>query len=55
MTRPNKLDWLIYRFFRFWWNPILENNPAILLALADWLFNYISEHKDELYENSKTN
>lgn len=29
MKRPNKLDWLIYRIFKWWWNDILLNNHEL--------------------------
>jgi hypothetical protein len=31
--RPNKLDWLIYRIFRWWWNPILVKKPSLVNGL----------------------
>lgn len=29
MNRPNWIDWLVYRFFRWWWNPIFEKNQKM--------------------------
>jgi len=40
--RPNKFDWLIYRIFRWWWNPILKNNPNLALQLAGFIRYYVS-------------
>jgi hypothetical protein len=34
MKRPNKIDWIVYRVFRWWWNPILRNNPNLLSGLT---------------------
>lgn len=28
-NRPNELDWLIYRIFCWWWNPILTENVKL--------------------------
>lgn len=28
-NRPNKLDWLIYSIFRWWWNPIFIERPEM--------------------------
>lgn len=43
MKRPTKLDWLVYRLFRWWWNPVLRKNPLLTAwlgsALDDWLLN----------------
>ena len=33
MRRPSKLDWLVYRLFRWWWNPILRRNPNLIDGL----------------------
>ena len=40
MKRPNKLDWLVYRFFRWWWNPILQNNFSIAFGLANEILRW---------------
>lgn len=29
IKRPNELDWLIYRIFCWWWNPIFNKNKKI--------------------------
>lgn len=34
MAHPTRLDWLVYRLFRWWWNPILRQNPRLLRALV---------------------
>jgi len=26
-NRPNRIDWCVYYFFRWWWNPILVKQP----------------------------
>ena len=26
-NRPNRIDWCVYYFFRWWWNPILVRLP----------------------------
>lgn len=33
MQRPTALDWLIYRIFRWWWNPIFRANPDLTYRL----------------------
>jgi hypothetical protein len=33
MKRPNKIDWLIYHLFRWWWNPILIKNPHLIYGI----------------------
>jgi hypothetical protein len=40
---PNKLDWLIYRIFRWWWNPILKENFSIAIGLANEMFLWIKK------------
>lgn len=29
-VRPSKLDWLVYRLFRWWWRPLLQKDPTLL-------------------------
>ena len=29
MRRPNKLDWIVYSIFRWWWNPIFRKDPTL--------------------------
>ena len=59
MKRPNKLDWLIYRIFRWWWNPILEKKPILVIGivkeLEKWLHtNGISKTDWENNSDSET-
>lgn len=47
MKRPTKLDWLVYRFFRWWWNPILQRDPLKVIGirntLSEWIETYFRE------------
>jgi len=52
MKRPNKLDWLIYKIFRWWWNPILVGNAELtrnlILLINEWSVRHlIVENKNE--------
>jgi len=40
MKRPNKLDWLVYTIFRWWWNPILRDKPELGKELARLIKNW---------------
>ena len=33
MKRPTRLDWLVYRIFRWWWNPIFIDSPILTEGL----------------------
>ena len=33
MTRPTQLDWLVYKFFKWWWDPILMSRPVLILGI----------------------
>ena len=42
MRRPNKFDWMIYKLFRWYWNPLLAQNGGLLaramvVELQKWL------------------
>jgi hypothetical protein len=41
--RPNRLDWLVYRFFRWWWNPILRSKPNLVFGLQNELGKWLKE------------
>lgn len=40
MKHPNFLDWLIYKIFQKWWNPIFKQDKSLGLAfikcMTDW-------------------
>lgn len=40
MNRPTKFDWLVYRVFRFFWNPILHENDILRQRLGASLYFY---------------
>ena len=50
MPRPNKIDWIVYRFFRWWWNPILQKRPDKAWAMGSlmkmWVERYASEQPE---------
>jgi hypothetical protein len=48
MNRPTKFDWLIYRLFRYFWNPILKENHKLRMALAHNLYFFDEIKKDAL-------
>lgn len=50
MKRPNKLDWLIYRIFRWWWNPIFKEKAWLGVGLTHGLDNWYKEYLDRLEE-----
>lgn len=37
MKRPNKLDYLVYSIFRWWWNPIFKKNPQMLKFMIGYM------------------
>lgn len=41
MKRPNEIDWMVYRFFRWWWSPILVGNAQMCVAVAVWMCVWI--------------
>lgn len=47
MKRPNKLDWLVYSIFRWWWNPILQKHPNYIYGMVyemnKWWEEYVQE------------
>ena len=51
MKRPNKLDWLVYRLFRWWWNPIVRNDihalDRLIVALGEWRREYVPSPKTD--------
>ena len=44
MKHPNKLDWLIYRIFRWWWNPIFRENHNLTTGLILDLGKFTGHH-----------
>lgn len=38
-------DWLVYRFFRWRWNPIFAENPAMLKEFAASINQYQREQE----------
>ena len=44
MKRPNKLDWAVYRFFAWWWNPILINHPRLAYGMATELLKWLKDN-----------
>lgn len=50
MNRPNKLDWLIYSFFRWWWNPIFKKDELLtkmfILLMKEWTEQYFGDSKN---------
>jgi hypothetical protein len=49
MKRPTKLDWILYRIFRWWWNPILTKNIHLLIGLRTEIDKWLERngHKQE--------
>ena len=41
MKRPTKLDRLIYRIFYYFWNPILKQRPDLVVAVRDYMDEWI--------------
>lgn len=33
MNRPTKVDWFVYRIFRWWWNPVFSKNTHLVLGM----------------------
>ena len=48
----NKIDWLPYHILRWWWNPIQQDNPALISEFASesqvWMWNWVD---DELMDD----
>ena len=44
MKHPTKLDWIIYKIFRWWWNPIFRDNPDLVTNLILKLGTYMEQH-----------
>jgi hypothetical protein len=40
MSHPNWFDYLIYRIFRWRWNPILKNNPHLAVTMGEYMINW---------------
>jgi hypothetical protein len=51
--KPNWLDFIIYRLFAWWWNPILEANPSYALALAVECAAYLDAQIELKFPNKK--
>ena len=41
---PSKLDYLIFRLFRWWWNPILREHPRMAIEFATWMLEWVERH-----------
>ena len=50
MKHPNKLDWLIYKIFRWWWNPILSGNAELtrhlINSMQEWITSKLRDNKN---------
>lgn len=44
MKRPNALDYLIFRLFRWWWNPILREHPRMAIEFATWMLEWVERY-----------
>ena len=40
MNHPYWFDYLIYRIFRWRWNPILKNNPHLAVTMGEYMINW---------------
>lgn len=53
---PNVLDWVVYRLFRWRWNPIFRDNPELSAlfeqCLASGRCETIRRWRDELYKKN---
>ncbi len=47
MKRPTQLDWIIYRIFRWWWNPILSRNPMLVRGLIVEFEKWLTRNAQE--------
>lgn len=45
MKRPNKLDYIVYNIWRWWWNPILRKNPHLAKGIAEYMLKWVEENK----------
>jgi len=54
MNRPNFIDWLIYKLFRWWWNPVLRKKPLIVRGLITemekWYEDTFKEEYNTIYD-----
>ena len=41
---PNSLDWLIYKLFQKWWNPIFKQNKPLGLAFIKYMETWYKNH-----------
>ena len=44
---PTKIDWLVYRIFRWWWNPIFVRNPHLVMAIKTEFENWLRKNGRE--------
>jgi hypothetical protein len=46
------LDWIVYSIFRWWWNPILRNDPRLAKGFydlyGDWMIKNV-----KIYEGTE--
>lgn len=52
MNRPNWLDWAVYRFFRWWWNPIFRTNPKMGFKLISIMLVWFMKNHPEVVEET---
>lgn len=50
--RPNSLDWLIYKIFQKWWNPIFKQNKPLGLAFIKYMERWYKNHENQNNDNS---
>jgi len=46
-NRPNWFDWLVYRFFRWLWNPIFREKKEMAKGFHDLFGMYLTNNKGE--------
>lgn len=44
MKRPSAFDYMIFRLFRWWWNPILREHPRMAIEFATWMLEWVERH-----------
>jgi hypothetical protein len=47
-NRPNWFDWLVYRFFRWWWNPIFNAKPEMAKGFHKLIGMHLKNTNDEV-------
>jgi len=47
VKHPNRLDWMIYNLFRWWWNPIFVSHSWLAKGLILEMDKWIREQEEK--------